>query len=105
MNKVEVSNDAMDRISSLRNGSDMEMIKADIADSLSTLAELINAGRDEEVINTWVDDLLKVMYVLGEYNSLVNSLCYPPEYKSGAYMFKNSSSISQQKETRKEVAL
>lgn len=105
MKKVEVSNDAMDRISSLRNGSDMEMIKADIADSLSTLAELINAGRDEEVINTWVDDLLKVMYVLGEYNSLVNSLCYPPDYKSGAYMFKNSSSISHQKDTRKEVAL
>ena len=103
MKKVEVSNDAMDRISSLRNGSDMEMIKADIADSLSTLAELINAGRDEEVINTWVDDLLKVMYVLGEYNDLVNALCYPPDYRNGVYMF--SSSISQQKETRKEVAL
>ena len=105
MNKVEVSNDALDRISSLRNGSDMEMIKADIADSLSVLAEMINAGRDEEVINVWADELLKVMYVLGEYNSLVNSLCYPPEYKSGAYMFKNSSSISHQKDTRKEVAL
>ncbi len=103
MNKVEVSNDALDRISSLRNGSDMEMIKADIADSLSMLAELINAGRDEEVINTWVDDLLKVMYVLGEYNSLVNSLSYPPDYRSGVYMF--SSSISHQKDTRKEVAL
>lgn len=103
MNKVEVSNDALDRISSLRNGSDMEMIKSDIADSLSTLAEMINAGRDEEVINVWADELLKVMYVLGEYNDLVNALCYPPDYRSGVYMF--SSSISQQKETRKEVAL
>ena len=103
MNKVEVSNDALDRISSLRNGSDMERIKSDIADSLSTLAEMINAGRDEEVINVWADELLKVMYVLGEYNDLVNALCYPPDYRSGVYMF--SSSISQQKETRKEVAL
>lgn len=71
---IEVSKAAHDLISGLRTSDYNEIVKTDIADSLSALANLINAGRDSEEINVWVDDLLKAMYVLGEYNTLVNSL-------------------------------
>ena len=89
MKQVEVTLDALDRISGLRNGNEMEMIKAGIADSYATLSELINAGRDEETIAVWTDDLLKVMFVLSDYNALVNSLQDVPENRFGAYRYED----------------
>lgn len=87
MKNVNVTNDAFDRIVGIRSGNEMEMIKTGISDSFSTLSELINAGRDEESISVWVDDLLKVMFVLSDYNALVNSLQDISDNDLGAYRY------------------
>lgn len=86
---IEVSKAAHDLISSLRTSDYNEIVRTDIADSLSTLANLVNAGRDSEEINVWIDDLLKAMYVLGEYNSLVNALYDTSNQEEGCYRFKD----------------
>lgn len=74
MKQIEVSNDAQKRISRLRDGSEeYGMIVSNIALSQARLAQLVNLGRDDDSIEPWTDDLLKVMYTLAEYTDLVQA--------------------------------
>ncbi len=80
MKNIELPDYAVERIARLRNGEDYTLVKDGIANSLSTLADLIQAGRDDDSISVWNDELLKVSYSLCEYNSLINILT---EYSDG----------------------
>ena len=90
MKEIKVSADAYVAIDGLRNGEDYGLAKELIADSMSSLAALIHLGRDEETISTWTDDLLKVLYTLGEYNSLVNALSDTSDRKPGFFSYEQS---------------
>ena len=87
MKQINISKDACSIINELRNGNGFEPVKAGIADSLSTLSNMISAGRDSEDISAWTDELMSVMYVLSEYNSLVNALYDTSDRKMGFYEF------------------
>ena len=89
MKHVKVSAGAYVAIDNLRNSDDYVQAKANIADSMTSLATLVHLGRDEESISEWTDDLLKVMFTLGEYNSLVNVLYNTSERKPGFYTYEN----------------
>ena len=89
MESIEVSKKAFIRINNLRNGDDFDLAKSNIADALTTLSDIIQAGRDEEVINAWTDDLLLVMAVVGDYNNLINDLEETSESKSGRYHYED----------------
>lgn len=94
MKKVELTLNAAAHIESLRMaGSDeYELTKDYIVNSMASVSELINAGRDEEVIGVWIDDLLKVLYTLGQYNELVNELYSVTDNRggSGYYRFNDT---------------
>lgn len=88
MKTIEVSEMAYRDIQRIRkNGEDWGLIKSQIANSLSSLANLIQAGRDEEVINVWIDDLLRVMVTLSDYNQLIDSLEMTKERTLGRYCY------------------
>ena len=91
MKKVELTTNAAAHIESLRmvESGDYELTKDYIVNSMASISELINAGRDEEVIGVWIDDLLKVLYTLGRYNELVNELYSVTDNRggSGFYLF------------------
>ena len=87
MEQIKVSADAYAAIDGLRNSEDYVLAKTNIADSMASLAALIHLGRDEDNISTWTDDLLKVLYTLGEYNSLVNALYNTSEHKQGFFIY------------------
>ncbi len=81
MKQIEVSNDALERISRLRDGSEeYGMIVGNIALSQARLAQLIILGRDEDNIKPWTEDLQDVMHTLSEYTDLVTAL-YDTSYK------------------------
>ncbi len=93
MKNVSVKKEAAVIIDNLRNGDGFELTKAGIANSLSSLAKLIDAGRDNEDINVWTDDLLSVMYVLGEYNDLVNALYFEKDNSFGHYCYEDPNCV------------
>ena len=75
MKQIKLSKDALERISRLRDGSEeYGMIVGNIALSQGRLAQLVELGRDDDSIEPWTDDLLKVMYTLSEYTDLVLAL-------------------------------
>ena len=84
MKSIEVSNIAFAYIEEARKSGDREIVVTDIANSLSILASLIQAGRDDESINVWTDDLLKVMATIAEYNNLYNAIAETTDNKSGS---------------------
>lgn len=94
MKKVELTTNAAAHIESLRKveSGDYELTKDYIVNSMASISELINAGRDEEVIGVWIDDLLKVLYTLGRYNELVNELYSVTDNRggSGYYRFNDT---------------
>ena len=90
MEQIKVSADAYVAIGGLRNSEDYELAKTNIADSMSTLSALIHLGRDEETISPWADDLLKVMFTLGEYNNLVNAFSETSDRKPGFFSYEQS---------------
>lgn len=92
MKDIKVSTDAYEAIDGLRNRFDKELAKELIADSMSSLSALIHLGRDEETIGTWTDDLLKVMFTLGEYNKLVDALSEKSNRKQGFFSYVDGSS-------------
>ena len=89
MKNVEMSQVAAKHIESLRNpvSGEYELTKDNIVNSMASISDLINAGRDEEVISVWIDELLKVLYTLGEYNELVNELYFNTDNEHGKYTF------------------
>ncbi len=87
MRNVNVTNDAADRISGLRTTEELNLCKSDIADSLTTLTILLDVGRNCEGIQSFTDDLLSVMRVIGNYNELLNSLACETDNKKGYYSF------------------
>lgn len=94
MKKVELTTNAAAHIESLRmaESGEYELTKDNIVNSMASVSELINAGRDEEVIGVWIDDLLKVLYTLGQYNELVNELYSVTDNRggSGYYRFNDT---------------
>ena len=86
MKQVEVCTDALVLIDGLRTSEEYELAKASIADSLSALANIISAGRDNDNVNMWTDDLLRVAYTIGQYNEMVNALYQTRDTQQGFYM-------------------
>ncbi len=59
MKTIEVSDKAFNYIENAQTSDDHEIVMTDIANSLSFLADLIQAGRFDESIRLWTDELLK----------------------------------------------
>lgn len=74
MKNLSVTNKAFDYVECLRKDDEHEIAVTDIANSMTILANLIQQGRDEEVIGVWQDDLLKVMATIGSYNELLSTI-------------------------------
>ncbi|MBO6033995.1 MAG: hypothetical protein J6Q22_21585 [Prevotella sp.] len=91
MKKVELSLNAAAHIKSLRmaESGEYKLTKDNIVNSMASISELINAGRDKEVIGVWIDDLLKVLYTLGQYNELVNELYSVKDNRGGSVYYSN----------------
>lgn len=53
---------------------DMSIEKEMVANALSSLADLIHYGRDDDFIAPWTDDLLRVMHTVSQYNKLLNDI-------------------------------
>lgn len=89
MKKVELTQNAAAHIESLRmiESGEYELTKDNIVNSMASVSELINAGRDEEVIGVWIDDLLKVLYTLGQYNELINELYSVKDNRGGSVYY------------------
>ena len=73
MKTIQVTDTAAVRVNDLQD-TGFERSKCNIADAQSSVARLIHLGRDEETIQPWTDDLLKVLCTLAEYNELINAI-------------------------------
>jgi len=75
MKKIAVSKKALQHIYRLREGGEEQcMVFNNIALSFARLSQLIELGRDEDVITPWTDDLRQVMFTLSAYTDLVLDL-------------------------------
>ena len=75
MGKIAVSKKALQHIYRLREGGEEQcMVFNNIALSFARLSQLIELGRDEDVITPWTDDLRQVMFTLSAYTDLVQAL-------------------------------
>lgn len=75
MEKIAVSKNALQHIYRLREGGEEQcMVFNNIALSFARLSQLIELGRDEDVITPWTDDLRQVMFTLSAYKDLVLDL-------------------------------
>lgn len=86
MKNVMLTNRAAVLVNELQDTA-FEMSKCNISDAQSSIARLIELGRDEETISPWTDDLLKVLYTLSEYNELINAIREPSDNCTGHYSF------------------
>jgi len=86
MKNVMLTNRAAVLVNELQD-TGFEMSKCNISDAQSSIARLIEQGRDEETISPWTDDLLKVLYTLSEYNELINAIREPSDNCTGHYSF------------------
>ena len=91
-NTVFLSEKAKESIENIRDNSNFMLKKSDIADSLSTLAGMMQAGRDDEGINVWTDEIISAMHTIGEYNNLINNLNEEHDQDTGKfrYVMKNT---------------
>ena len=76
MKRILVSNNASVLVSAMRNGiGNYEAVKMQIANAQCNLAEMLNNGKDEESnIHVYVDEVVDVMGVLADYNTLIDRL-------------------------------
>jgi hypothetical protein len=87
MKSIEVSDRAFNYIENAHKNEDQEIVATDIANSLSILASMIQAGRDDESINVWTDDLLRVMATIAEYNNLYSAIAETTDNKLGNFKY------------------
>lgn len=85
MKSIEVSNFGFSFIQDAQSGRDREVTLVSIADSFSTIANIIQAGRDNPDISFYTDDLLRVMDTLSSYNSLYNAISETTDNKYNGY--------------------
>jgi hypothetical protein len=75
MEQITVTKNALQYIHRLREGGEeFGMVLDNIALSFARLSQLIELGRDEDVIAPWTEDLQKVMFTLSSYTDLVQAL-------------------------------
>ena len=75
MEQITVTKNALQHIHRLREGGEeFGMVLDNIALSFARLSQLIELGRDEDVIAPWTEDLQKVMFTLSSYTDLVQAL-------------------------------
>lgn len=75
MEQITVTKNALQQIHRLREGGEeFGMVLDNIALSFARLSQLIELGRDEDVIAPWTEDLQKVMFTLSSYTDLVQAL-------------------------------
>ena len=75
MEQITVTKNALQHIHRLREGGEeFAMVLDNIALSFARLSQLIELGRDEDVIAPWTEDLQKVMFTLSSYTDLVQAL-------------------------------
>jgi len=88
MKSVEVSENGFFHIKNAQSENDREVTLSEIADSFSTIANIIQAGRDNPDISFYTDDLLRVMDTLSSYNSLYNAISETTDNKyNGCFIF------------------
>lgn len=102
MKSIEVSKSAFAYIEHARKGDDHEIVVTDIANSLSIIASLIQSGRDDDSINPWIDDLLKVMATIAEYNNLYNAIAETTDNKLSGFSFQNDEEDTDLEAIRKQ---
>ena len=62
-----------------------------IADSFTSLIELVQHGRDADSdITPHTDDILRVMYAIGRYNSMINTLHRPSDEEAPAFVLNSN---------------
>lgn len=103
MKLIEVSDRAFNDIEYARKGEDREIVVTNIANSQSILASLIQAGRDDESINVWTDDLLRVMATIADYNDLYSAIAQTTDNRLGNYRYEEQpdKESEEQRATRK----
>ena len=69
-----------------------QQYKSDIADSLASLAEIINHGRDSEDIAVHTDQLLRVMNTLSDYNYLLNDIAGTADNETNQFIYSDRQS-------------
>lgn len=81
MKQIQVSDHFAKTFSEL--SLDMSVEKQMVADTLSSLTEMIHLGRDDDSICPWTDTLLRAMFTVSQYNDLLNDIVQttdtPPE--------------------------
>lgn len=87
MKSIEVSDRAFNYIENARSNDVHEIVVTNIANSLSILASMIQAGRDDDSISPWTDDLLRVMATIAEYNDEFNAICETTDNKLGNFKY------------------
>ena len=87
MKSIEVSDSAFNYIENARSNDVHEIVVTNIANSLSILASMIQAGRDDDSISPWTDDLLRVMATIAEYNDEFNAICATTDNKLGKFEY------------------
>lgn len=102
MKSIEVSNSAFAYIEQARKSDDHEIVTTDIANSLSILASLIQAGRDDDSISPWTDDLLRVMATIAEYNNLYAAIYETTDNKLSGFSFQNDEEDTDLEAIRKQ---
>ena len=87
MKTIQVNETAFDYVEIMRKDDEHEIVMEQIANSLSTLANLIHAGRNDDSISPWTNDLLYVASTIADYNKLIG-LLYNPSDKLGSFEHK-----------------
>ena len=90
MRNVLMTEAACQYIEGLQAGEDYELTKEMIADSFTSLIELIEHGRDNEDISGHTDNILKVMYALGRFNNVINALHGTSDREFGRFELKTN---------------
>lgn len=85
MKTIEVSESGFSYIKDAQSERDRAFTLSEIADSFSTIANIIQAGRDNPDISFYTDDLLRVMDTLSSYNSLYNAISETTDNKYNGY--------------------
>ena len=91
MKQIEVCNYAQVLIEELRDSEVHATVKGNLADAFSSLSRMIHAGRENEELSAWGDELLLVQSVLSEYNELVNALHRVSEAEEVHYLLSDCS--------------
>lgn len=89
MKSIEVSEIGFSYIEDAQSERDRDVTLTSIADSFSTIANILQAGRDNPDIAFYTDDLLRVMDTLSRYNSLYNAISETTDnkYYNGCFIF------------------